>query len=421
MGKGLIAIFASILAFAIVHFGLSASTLDPRAAATTFIGGTAFLLMGWALVLAARPRWLEGAFGGLDKMYLVHKRIGVTILLLILVHFIGIPKLDAAQRLAPEGLSAVTGVLGGPIGMVAMVLLILSVIISLNRKIPYHIWLKPHRLMGILFGIITFHMLLSPKQLFVGQSPSGVFLLCVAIIGITAYIYRQIFRNRHAVEFSVEAVNKLERATEIILAPKQAGQFAFKAGQFGFLRLSDLSNSEAHPFTIASAPDDKNLRFTTKVLGDFTRKIRDDLKTGGRAWVEGPYGKFATKSAGQHQVWVAGGIGITPFLSSVRDLDANDTRDILLVYCVQENSQALFADEFSKAFKGHKNRRMIILQSNDGEFATADLLAEKAPFDLKDADIFLCGPKPLTVGLKKGLASAGVAKSRLHSEAFEFR
>ena len=61
--------------------------------------------------------------------------------------------------------------------------------------------------------------------------------------------------------------------------------------------------------------------------------------------MRGPYGCFdATKATGK-QVWLAGGIGITPFLSQFRDLEADDSRDIWLVYAVRDESQAPYIDE----------------------------------------------------------------------------
>ncbi len=421
MSRGVGYILATIILFAGLHFGLSWNDLSMRAMITTFIGGSAFILMAWAIVLAARPGWLETAFGGLDRMYQIHKFIGVNILLLMLVHFIGIPKLDAAQRLPAEGLSAATGVPGGIVGMITMILLILSVVISLNRKIPYHIWIKPHRLMGVLFACVAFHMFLSPPQIFNGKSASGMFLTLIAAIGIFAYLYRQIARNRKAVSYKLEVVNKLSRATEIVLAPSSDAKIEFSSGQFGFLTLDQKGMEEPHPFTISSAPSDNNVRFTVKVLGDFTRKVRDELKAGISAKIEGPYGRFNMDAGGDHQVWVAGGVGITPFLSAMRAMADDDSRNITLFYCVQERDQALFLEEFEAKFSDHKSRKLIILESNNKEFATVDLIKETAAYDITQPDYYLCGPKPMIDGLKSALKKEGTSKDKIHFEAFEFR
>lgn len=277
MTKGLIAIYASIAAFALLHFGLSSTGQTTRAMLATFIGGSAMILMTWSIWLSTRPLWLENWFGGLDKIYVAHKFIGVTILLLILTHFFAIPKLETAERLPQVGLAAITGWLGSPFGMISMILIILSIVISLNRKIPYHIWIKPHRLMGLLYIGIFIHMLLSPIELFNGKSPSGLVLFFAGLFGTGAYIYRQFTRNKRAINYKLTAINQLERTTELVLSPTNDQKLNYKSGQFGFLSFDQKGFDEPHPFTISSAPNEKELRFTVKVLGDFTRHVRDQL------------------------------------------------------------------------------------------------------------------------------------------------
>lgn len=420
MSRGTAYIFASIVFFAAIHFGFSGTGIALKSGIATFLGGTAFMLMAWAIVLSTRPSWLENAFGGLDRMYQNHKLIGVSVLLLILAHFFTIPKLDAAARLPATGLSAATGIMGSPVGMISMILLILSVVISLNRKIPYHVWINPHRLMGLIFGAILFHMLLSPEQLFNGKSPSGIFMLIVGIIGVVAWLYRQFARNRGCNTYKLDEVNKLERATELVLSPDGCAPLKFRPGQFGFLQLDKKGFREPHPFTISSAPGEGRLRFTTKVLGDFTRRVRDELNPGVSAKIEGPYGRFDMDIKNRTQVWVAGGVGITPFLSTMRDMQDDDDRDITLLYCVQEKDQALFLSEFEEKFTT-TNNKIILLESNNKEFANLSSIKAAISHDLKEANYFLCGPKPMISGLQKTLKSAGLPAGQMHHEAFEFR
>lgn len=187
------------------------------------------------------------------------------------------------------------------------------------------------------------------------------------------------------------------------------------------MRIKEKGFDESHPFTISSAPGADKLRFTTKVLGDFTRRIRDDLKPGAAAVVEGPYGRFDMDISTRTQVWVAGGVGITPFLSAMRAMKPDDDRDITLFYCVQEREQALFLDEIETVFAGYDNKKVIVLQSNEGEFANSELVSEKLGGSLTGHAYFLCGPRPMVDGLKKGLTKVGVSAAAIHNEAFEFR
>ena len=86
--------------------------------------------------------------------------------------------------------------------------------------------------------------------------------------------------------------------------------------------------NELHPFTISSAPQEDVLRLTVKASGDFTRHLFSNLKAGMDAVIEGAYGMFDYKTGGQKQIWVAGGIGVTPFLSFIRDMNGDLAQDV---------------------------------------------------------------------------------------------
>jgi predicted ferric reductase len=77
---------------------------------------------------------------------------------------------------------------------------------------------------------------------------------------------------------------------------------------------------EPHAFTIESSPDSPHLRFVIRELGDWTRAMRRVDLVGSDVIVEGPYGTFEPfGSADQQAVWVAGGVGISLFLSAITE------------------------------------------------------------------------------------------------------
>lgn len=415
--QGIYVIIGVILVFAALHLGFAPDGHAPRTTGTTMLGGIAFLLVTFSIVLSTRLSIFEAWFGGLDRMYQVHKMAGVIAALIVLAHFFGVPKE------LPPGIDPLTNpmVPSAPFGMLALILLVLSLGLALNRKIAYSRWRPMHKLMGLVYFLVIGHFMSAPAVFFDKFTASGFLLMAAAVIGVVAFFYSVFGMNRRtAVPFTIEAVNALERATEIVLKP-QDKMLDFRAGQFAFVEIQGKGWSEPHPFTISSAPDEDRLRFTMKVLGDWTRKVREELQPGGEVQVRGPYGLFDTTKAGNKQIWLAGGIGLTPFLSSLRAMKPGDKRQIHLVYAAREESEAIFLEEIRTRAAELGNVTLVPLFSDAGDFARVDIMKQKLPDPLASYDYFMCGPKPMVSNLMADLKKEGVARRQIHTEAFEFR
>ncbi|MDF1486563.1 FAD-binding oxidoreductase [Ramlibacter sp. H39-3-26] len=305
--------------------------------------------------------------------------------------------------------------------MLALAFLVIGLFVALNRKIRYSTWRPTHKMMGLVYLLAVGHFMTAPVVLFDRSRPSGLMLMAAAVTGVLACLYSVAGMNRRtALPFTIEAVRPLERATEVVLKPQHA-MMDFLPGQFVFVEVQGKGWKEPHPFTISSAPGEQRLRVTIKVLGDWTRKVRDELQPGGAVLVRGPYGKFDSARAGNQQVWVAGGIGLTPFLSMLRAMQPGDPRQILLVYAARNERDALFLGELKTRVAELGNVSLLTRFSEQGEFADLPLIQQAWPGELGQRDYFLCGPKPMTDALRSRLRKAGVARGRLHAEAFEFR
>ncbi|WP_299664713.1 ferric reductase-like transmembrane domain-containing protein [uncultured Ruegeria sp.] len=415
--QGIFAIISLIALFAILHLGFAPENHSPRTTGTTLLGGIAFLLMTCSIILSTRATVLENWFGGLDRMYQVHRTIGVLAALFALVHFFGVPKE------LPAGVDPALNVMvpSAPLGMLGLIFLVIGLFIALNRKIRYSFWRPTHKIMGLVYILIFGHFFTAPPVFVAQFGPSGLLLLAAGIVGVVCMFYSVFGMNRRtAVPFTIEAVNALERATEVVLKPS-GKKLDFKPGQFAFVEISGKGWSEPHPFTISSAPHDDHLKFTMKVLGDWTRKIREELQPGGEVKVRGPYGCFDAESAGPKQIWLAGGIGLTPFLSKLRAMQPDDKRQIHLVYAAREEQDAIFLDELKDRAAQLGNVTLVPLFSDEGNFARVDMMKQKLPDPLDSYEYFMCGPKPMIDGLMKDLKTAGVPRRKIHTEAFEFR
>ena len=427
---GVAALFAGYAALYWYH--VIAAAMPFAAQISYFAGSCSVICMALGLFLSARPRAVETSFGGLDRMYKLHKYLGVAALLLFIAHFATVPGGPEEEVAATGAVSGANGPLEEdeeedlPIdlfGLIAMIGFTLLIIITLNRKIPYHRWITTHRFMGVFFFVVTIHVFL---VLYDGEeiallSPPGVALAVLLLAGLAAYFYKQFLyplKEKH--RFPLAAVNRLDRATEVVLRPKD-GMFSFEPGQFVFITIDAAGFREPHPFTISSGAKEDSLRITMKVLGDYTRRVRDHLAAGADVAVEGPYGRFNPLRGSEKQVWVAGGIGITPFLSVLRTMEPGHGKTVRLYYCVRAAREALFFDELESRTAELGNVTITLLDSDAGERIDTDVIEADLGGALGDWSYYLCGPRPMVTAVSDGLRKRGVPARRVHKEEFEFR
>jgi predicted ferric reductase len=378
---------------------------------------SALLLMASNIFISTRPRFLEPFFGGLDQMYQTHKKTAIMAIILILTHFF-IMTLGGA-RLAIS------------LGKIALIGLLTIVILSLATRIPfiggyinlkYNQWRIIHKFIGVFFLIGLLHML-SVQNLLQTTPVVHVYVLSIAYSGAVLYLYKELLqpflKRKHP--YQVEGVRRLNGSViEVTLKPIQR-KFSHLAGQFMFIDFrGDRKLSEAHPFTISSAPVDEHLKLTIKTSGDFTQHLYENLEPGQEARIEGGYGMFNYKTARPKQVWIAGGIGLTPFLSWIRDFDSPSGFEIDFFLTTRVPEEALFLDEFEQTQSKYPNFHLHLHFSNrDGRLTLEKII--KASGEVSGKEFFLCGPLPMTLSMKSQLMAAGVPASDIHYEEFSFR
>ena len=392
-----------------------------RAYAGEVLGSILIVLMSCSLFLSTRPKWAEPFFGGLDKMYLTHRRTSTSAFLLMFVHLLTVPISTTNLRL------------GNYLAMISFLGIVSIVLPTLAPRIPflskltnstYEGWKKLHRFIGIFF-ITGFIHSLTVKGLdaFIAINWVQVFF----IIGTASYLYTEVFGRffKKYLPFTVEAVNHPNGSTtEVVLRAKKAPIQKQRAGQFLFVRFpQDKVLNESHPFTISSAPAPREdvLRVTVKASGDFTRHLFSHLQAGADAIVEGGYGMFDYKTGGQKQIWVAGGIGVTPFLAFIRDMDGNLSHDVDFYYTVRHREEAIFADEIEAAAKKNPHLKVHIRFSSTDGSLTVDEIVKNAGGSLDEHHIYMCGPLPMVQAFEKKFVEAKVPAANIHYEEFNFR
>jgi predicted ferric reductase len=132
--------------------------------------------------------------------------------------------------------------------------------------------------------------------------------------------------------------------------------------------------------------------------------------------VEGPYGGFWHGGAQiPRQIWIAGGIGVTPFLSMARGMPDGIQAD--LYYCAATAEALVFLDELEAVAADRPGLRVIANPDDAKGLLTAAEVARRSG-DLSRAHVYLCGPPAMVRALPADLEAVGVARSRIHWEEF---
>ncbi len=386
-----------------------------------FLGIVGLSFFSGNLILSGRYHLLDKWFQGLDRVYLFHQFNGRVTLYFLTTHALlitfrlGLP----FSRWLGGGINLVDGAVN--YGRIALLGLMSLVIFTIYIKTEYEMKKKIHRFMGVFLFLGGVHAFLIPSDI-AFNVPLRFWVLGLVSIAVVSYLIRSVF-GRYLVPrytYVVAAVNKLgSNVTEVILNPQsQAVQFA--PGQFMFIRFSQTGfRTEEHPFTISTSNKEGKLRLSAKASGDFTEEL-GSLKVGTPAYVQGAYGGFSfTKTKNRHQVWVAGGIGITPFMSMVRSLrDDSETfkrMQIDLFYSVTNETEAVFLDEL-KSYRSDNFRLYLWETTEQGRLTVKDISTEVV--NVKDREIFICGPEPMIIAMSDQFKKEGVPETNIHFELF---
>jgi len=406
--------FAGLLAVPAVSHTNAGTTLSLMASSMAFTG------MGIAQFMATRPPLVERLFGGLDRIYRTHRRVGIAVLILILVHYFITP--DFKGLALTSGLNKLAASMGEYAFYGFVVLLLLSIFKFVPKtkiEIPYHYWRLTHRFIGLLFIMVAFHQTFI-KRPYDGTAMLATYLNIIAMIGTASYIYTQLFPWLRTRAYEVIDVTRHDGAT-IISARPTGRPLKAKPGQFGFFRVSKPGLREPHPFTIAGMEEGGIVRFAIKPLGNYTRALRESIAVGDRLKLEGGYGRFNHRRGGKKQIWLAGGIGVTPFLAMAGRLKGDEGQDIHMIYCVRDRAEAIGLETFEAQAEKLPNFSFTLHASKtDGRFDAAKLAAASA-VDPAGADLWFCGPPPLRKAIEKGLKELGKKPGRVEFELFEFR
>lgn len=374
-------------------------------------------LFGVSMLLMLRLKWLDRSFGGLGRLYRVHHAFGTSAFLLLLVHPLALA-LGAMQTqpsaalglLWPDPSSAVV-----VSGWAALLLFIAFFVVTVAPGLSFDLWRRMHRASVFAYAAMAWHLLaVSSASLAAGL---GLGLMAAGALG---YAHRLLVQDplRRSLRYRIaEARRRGPNVIDLVLEP--IGEpLRFDAGQFAYVALQDSLDyrtcGEVHPYTMTGHPDDPRLHLSIKALGDCTRHIQE-VSPGAQALVQGPFGGIFPAGARQRpQVWVGGGIGITPFLSRARTVGGGDP-PIDIVYAAANEAAALYLQDLRALAAERPSMRVhTIFEESDG-LPSAEAIESRVG-SLEGRDCMLAGPPAMVRFLRRELRLRGVPASRIHSE-----
>ncbi|MBN1647306.1 MAG: hypothetical protein JW874_04670 [Spirochaetales bacterium] len=407
---------------------------EPYSLAMIF-GIAAFVYFAEVLVLSARIIFFDRIFGH-DRVMIFHGCLAFTALVLVIIH----------RQLKKAAFGDLT-FLQARIGQAAFFIFLAGILLAgtimapgilhrigfmnklrnfITRKTPldYNILKGFHNFLTAAFAVLLVHVLLATSTR--ETLPRMLFAIIWGGTALMIWVFHKLVRpvilRTH--RYSVRDIVRLNGSvTEVRLAgPRLRRQ---KAGQFVFVRFpGSAAGREEHPFTLSSPPDADHLALTVKNLGNYTSRI-PLLKKEDCALVDGPYGIFDLNHAGNRPlVFIAGGIGITPFYAMLGSIPPDDTRAITLFWAVRRKEDLVYDREIRTLTGTLKELRYIPVLSDDNPapdaekgYITADLLRKHCS-NISEAAVYFCGPAAMRRQVFAGLRRLGVKRKTIHSELF---
>ncbi len=408
-----------------------------RAVLMQYSGVLAMGVMSAAMVLAVRPVVFEPYLQGLDKMYRLHKWLGIAALALSTSHWLlaKAPKWLVGwgwlQRPARGPRVALVDApvqqffldqrhLAESMGEWALYAAVVLMVLALLKWFPYRAFFKTHHLIAVVYLALVWHAVVLLKfDYWSGVlGPVMALLMAAGCASALLVLFRRVGAARK-VAGTVAGVRHHAALNVTEVDIQCSGSWAGHApGQFAFVTLH--TDEGPHPYTIASAwRGDGRITFIIKALGDYTGTLGERVRVGERVQVEGPYGKFNFQGPYKRQIWIGAGIGITPFIARMKALaTAPDGRSIDLFHPTSihdDHAIHLMAQDAKAA-----GVRLHVLSSERDGLLTAARLTQQVP-DWQGADIWFCGPARFGRSLKNDLVVMGLPESRFHQELFQMR
>ncbi|TCB96441.1 oxidoreductase [Micromonospora zingiberis] len=408
-----------------------AGSLTGATAMTTAAGQITGLLAGYLLLvqvlMMSRLPLLERAVGG-ERIGRWHRDVGATLLVAVLAHtaliLVGYAGLEGRSPLGQAGvmLREYDDMVSAFAAAGLLVLVGLASVRAVRRALPYELWHATHLAAYAVLLLGFAHQFSNGSQLFrPGPVRTGwiaAYLLVLAALAGGRVIVPLVFNLRHRLRVA-DVVAESPDTVSIYLTGERLDRLEMLGGQF--FRWRFLARGcwwQSHPFSVSAAANGRWLRLTVKVVGAYTRDLRD-LDPGTRVWAIGPSGTFtAAHRTRDRALLIAGGSGITPLRAMLEELPPGAA----LIYRARTPADVLLHRELDWLAQARGVQVWYVVGSRRDpgprQVMTPDGLRRLVP-DLPRRDVYLCGPPGLVEQCRQILRQAGVSRRQIHLATFE--
>lgn len=384
--------------------------------------------MLFMLLLAARVPAIDRVIGQVKAMEW-HRQLGQITVLGVLAH--------AALILTEVAWTSRDGLLGAismlwegdlllaSASVVLLVLIAITSVVAVRRRLRYEIWHVVHILSYVAVLLAIPHMFSMGSVFLPGTMQRVYWATLLLAVGACLLGYRvltPLYRSwRHQLRL-VENVRLAPDLLHLEFAGRDLDKLEARGGQYFTWRLlTPQLWRQAHPFSLSAAPTNNRLRITIRITGDGTAELAA-AKPGTRVMFAGPYGAFTDASRTRDGlVLIGAGTGVAPIRSLLETTTAHPADTVVILRASRPEDLLLLSE-----FRGLCSSRGIALHlmvgpRYEGRWVSANYahhdLSTLVP-DVKNSDVFVCGPRGFVDSVLAEARSLGVASEQCHEERF---
>jgi predicted ferric reductase len=394
------------------------------------LGFVALSVLGLQFALAARFSRSSAPFG-IDVVLAYHRQISFLAVAAAFGHPVLLFLADDRYLALLDPMRLPLRAQLAWLSVAALGLLMVTSIWRRALRLSYKVWHILHSVLGVIIVLAALSHAFMVDYYFSAPLVRGVWIVYTAAFLWLAVWVRIVKPLRRGLRPWRVAELWPEPGGSLTLGLEQAGRhagrgFSFRAGQFAWIRPSrNPFNPAYHPFSISSSALSPRVEFTIKSVGEFTGSLRQ-LRVGDRVYLDGPHGSFTLEShPGMGYVFVAAGVGVTPFLSMLATLaDQGDQRPCWLFLGNRHEDQVIGVRQLAR-LRGRLNLRVVHVISRPSDQWTgergrvdAGLLDRHLPLERRSLEYFVCARGGMVRSVEATLADLGIPGDNIHSEQF---